>query len=201
MRHRRNVTSLTPDQRAAYVNAVLELKKKGRYDQYVHWHHHVMVPTVLPDEPKDAGYRNGAHLGPAFLPWHREFLLQLEDDLQAIDPSVTIPYWDWAADAARKDARTASIWQDDFMGGDGKEFDQWRVQTGPFAYKNGNWPVPSYPDDDLPGRGSSVSSPRSCPTSQPKTTWRSLWRRSITTRRTTTGAHSPSGSATASKAG
>lgn len=150
---RKNLTSLSSSERAAYVAAVLELKKKGVYDKYVHWHHHVMVPTVLPYEPRDANYRNGAHLGPAFLPWHREFLMQFEHDLRTIDSSLTIPYWDWTADAALKDPKTASIWQDDFMGGDGKESDEWRVQTGPFAYKNGKWPVPPYPDQDLPGNG------------------------------------------------
>jgi tyrosinase len=39
------------------------------------------------------------------------------------------------------------------MGGDGKEFDEWRVQSGPFAYKNGKWPVPPYPNEELPGPG------------------------------------------------
>lgn len=33
-----------------------------------------------------------AHQGPAFFPWHRELLLQFENDLQAIDSTVTIPY-------------------------------------------------------------------------------------------------------------
>src|SRR5207244_8723127 len=35
------------------------------------------------------------HGNPTFLPWHRELLRRLELDLQAIDSSVTIPYWDW----------------------------------------------------------------------------------------------------------
>ncbi|PTR06811.1 tyrosinase [Nitrosospira sp. Nsp5] len=36
---------------------------------------------------------NMAHGGPAFLPWHRAFLLALERELQVIDSFVTIPYW------------------------------------------------------------------------------------------------------------
>jgi hypothetical protein len=28
------------------------------------------------------------------------------------------------------------------MGGNGVETDNWRVATGPFAYRNGNWPIP-----------------------------------------------------------
>jgi len=33
------------------------------------------------------------HGGPQFLPWHRTYLLDLERQLQAIDPSVSIHYW------------------------------------------------------------------------------------------------------------
>ncbi len=150
---RKAVTSLTASEKAAYVAALLELKKLGKYDKYVHWHHHVMVPTVLPHEPRDANYRNGAHRGPAFLPWHREFLMQLEQDLRSIDSSIAIPYWDWTVDATLVDPSLAPIWNDDFMGGNGLETDEWRVQTGPFANNAGKWPIPSYPDEGLPGPG------------------------------------------------
>ncbi len=30
-----------------------------------------------------------------FLPWHRAYVLEFEKELQRIDSSVTIPYWDW----------------------------------------------------------------------------------------------------------
>jgi tyrosinase len=33
------------------------------------------------------------HSGPQFLPWHRTYLLDLERQLQAIDPSVSMHYW------------------------------------------------------------------------------------------------------------
>lgn len=33
-----------------------------------------------------------------FLPWHRIYLLQLEQALQSIDPTLALPYWDWTAD-------------------------------------------------------------------------------------------------------
>ena len=35
-----------------------------------------------------------------FLTWHRVYLYGFEKQLQDIDPTVTIPYWDWSADAA-----------------------------------------------------------------------------------------------------
>jgi tyrosinase len=34
-----------------------------------------------------------AHGRAGFLPWHRAYLLDLERELQLIDPSVTLPYW------------------------------------------------------------------------------------------------------------
>ncbi|MGN9914253.1 tyrosinase family protein [Phytohabitans sp. LJ34] len=36
---------------------------------------------------------NQAHGAPGFLSWHRAYLLDLERELQRIDPSVTLPYW------------------------------------------------------------------------------------------------------------
>jgi tyrosinase len=148
---RKNVRSLSAPERQALVNALLELKAQGKYDKFVHWHHHVMQPAVLPFEPRDANYRNGAHRGPAFLPWHREFLCQLETDLRAIDASVTIPYWNWTEDTA--DPAASPVWSEDFMGGDGVEADEWRVSSGPFSHANGKWPVPDYSGEGLPGPG------------------------------------------------
>ncbi len=148
---RKNVRSLADDERKVYVNALLELKKKGVYDKYVHWHHQVMVPSVHPYEPVDANYRNRAHRGPAFLPWHREFLMQVEGDLRTIDPTIAIPYWNWTEDAGTPDPGSALIWRDDFMGGNGLASDHSRVQTGSFAHKNNRWPVPAYPELPEPG--------------------------------------------------
>lgn len=148
---RKNVRSLTPGERQAFVNALLTLKAEGRYDKFVHWHHHVMQPAVLSFEPRDSLYRNGAHRGPAFLPWHREFLLQLETELRSVDPSLSIPYWDWTEDVDNPSA--SIVWSEDFMGGDGIESDEWRVATGPLAHQNGKWPVPDYSADGLPGPG------------------------------------------------
>jgi tyrosinase len=37
-------------------------------------------------------YQHGSQ---RFLPWHRVYLVQLEQLLQSIHPDVSIPYWDW----------------------------------------------------------------------------------------------------------
>jgi tyrosinase len=142
MKVRKNALSLDATQQKALTDAFLALKKAGRYDQYVHWHHAVMQATVLPMEPAHPDYRNGAHRGPSFLPWHREFLLQVEADLQGINSAITIPFWDWTADAKLDDAHKSPLWTDAFLGGNGVESDDWRVGNGPFAYASGNWPIP-----------------------------------------------------------
>jgi len=83
--------------------------------------------------------RNLAHRGPIFLPWHREFLRRFELDLQKEVSDVTIPYWDWAADANLRSpddetpAWTLSpIWTEDFMGGNGDPNNDEIVGNGPF---------------------------------------------------------------------
>lgn len=151
MNIRKEIRALTASEQLLFINTLLEMKRTGVYDKYVHWHHAVMVPTVHSYEPQDPTYRNGAHRGPAFLPWHREMLLQFEGDLQAINPAVTLPYWNWTLDAAAPEQ--SPLWSQGFLGGDGDPADQYRVQDGAFADKYGNWPVDSLPEDGLPGPG------------------------------------------------
>lgn len=117
---RKNQATLSPDEKSRFINAVLQLKANGVYDRYVRQHRDLFT----------AGIHNSA----LFLPWHREFLRRLELDLQAIDPTVNLPYWDWTVDRAL----TSSIWGNDFMGGNGVPAGG-AVQTGPFAFSTGRW--------------------------------------------------------------
>ncbi|SOD42556.1 tyrosinase family protein [Nitrosovibrio sp. Nv4] len=121
---RKNQSSLTPSEKSAFVAAVKALKASGDYDIFVAQHRAAFLAS--PNDP--------AHGGPAFLPWHREYLARFERALQEIDPSVSIPYWDWTVDRTA----TASIWNADFMGGNGTGGSQ-RVTTGPFAFSTGEW--------------------------------------------------------------
>jgi tyrosinase len=128
MRTRKNVKTLTEAEKKNFVHAVLALKKKpstlhpgntgfGRYDDYVEVHRNAQTAAM-----NQSGW---AHGGPAFLPWHREFILQFENDLTAIDAAVTLPYWDWTDTVANP--LTA-----DFLGGNGSGPDR-IVTDGPFA--------------------------------------------------------------------
>lgn len=41
-------------------------------------------------------FNNTIPARPAFMPWHRLFIVRLERELQALDPSVALPYWDFS---------------------------------------------------------------------------------------------------------
>ncbi len=128
---RKNVNSLSASEKANLITAIKALKANGKYNAYVQEHQAAM------DNPTPANIspftRNSAHRGPAFLPWHREFLRRLELDLQAEVAGVSLPYWDWATDAALADPSTAPIWANDLMGGNGSGAGN-IVQSGPFAF-------------------------------------------------------------------
>jgi tyrosinase len=78
------------------------------YDVLVFWHHQAMMLMTPPNQSD----RNAAHSGPAFLPWHRYFLIILEVFLQQAvnDADFRIPYWDWNADAELPNPNTSPIW-------------------------------------------------------------------------------------------
>jgi tyrosinase len=135
---RRNQATLTLAEKKAFVSAVLELKKRGRYDEFVQIHKEIMLWEAAADDGPRV-----AHRSPSFLPWHRKFLLDLELALQEIDPDVSLPYWDWSVDSTK----TASLWSEDFIGGNGDPGDDFKVTTGPFAYATGNWEIKVAVDD------------------------------------------------------
>jgi tyrosinase len=118
MNVRKNASLLSAAERRAFVDAVLGVKQK---------------PSLL------------HHQAAAFGPWHRALLVEFEKELQAVNPSVTIPYWDWTIDASP----TSTLWQPDFLGGNGTGADG-KVTDGPFADSAGQWIVRVKDDDQEP---------------------------------------------------
>jgi Common central domain of tyrosinase len=132
---RKNQAKLSQPEGDAFVAAVKKLKGiKGKegYDRFVEDHRKAFEEQPSP-----------AHFGPGFLPWHREFLLRFEIALQRIDPTVSLPYWDWTVD----NSKSSSLWGSSFMGGDGSPNERDRVTTGPFASNNG-WLLTILPSDE-----------------------------------------------------
>lgn len=129
---RPNAKSLNPEQRQAYVDAVLALKQKASpwaaglsvYDTFVLWHRDAFGCAV-----------NAAHMAPGFLPWHRAFLLLFDQELKEVDPDVTLPYWDWTVD----NQPDSYLWSDDFLGPNGDPANTQIVTSGPFA--QGSWVI------------------------------------------------------------
>ncbi|WP_077801497.1 tyrosinase family protein [Streptomyces sp. JHA26] len=124
---RKDAGTLTRTEKSRFVKALLELKRRGEYDEFVRMH----LAYFSPDG--ESGLR-AAHMAPSFLPWHRRLLLDLEEALRRVDSSVTIPYWDWTRDRTA----TSAPWTADFLGGNGRPSDR-QVTTGPFAHRTGDW--------------------------------------------------------------
>lgn len=97
VRVRKNANTLTAGERDRIVSAFAQLNNQGmgRFADFRDMH-------------TRAGDRE-AHGGPAFLPWHRAYLLDLEREVQAIDPSVSLPYW-------RFDQPAPNIFTPEFLG-------------------------------------------------------------------------------------
>jgi tyrosinase len=130
---RKNVVDLTPQEKAAFVNALQVLKNTipegstvSVIDQFAAVHVASMAfMSMSPENPADhdhtphahgpAAGTSPAHGGAAFFPWHREFNNRFEQALQSVDPNITIPYWDWT-DPESIDV----VFNSDFLGTNGQ---------------------------------------------------------------------------------
>lgn len=97
VRVRKNAVNLSTGERDRFLRALGTLNNQGlgRYADFRAIH----VSTATSE----------AHGAPGFLPWHRTYILDLERELQAIDPSVALPYW-------RFDQPAPSLFTPDYLG-------------------------------------------------------------------------------------
>jgi tyrosinase len=130
---RRNIYNLTPAAVTQLTSALNTLKSNGTYDMFIHRHHDAMMHASLMTN-ETGTLRNSAHRGPAFGPWHRWYLRDLELQLQTVTPGLTLPYWSWSADAALASPTAAPLWSASYIGGDGAGPND-LVPNGPFK----NW--------------------------------------------------------------
>ena len=97
VRVRKNAQTLSARERDRFLAALGTLNGggAGRFRDFRDMH----VAVASPEEHGNVG----------FLPWHRAYMLDLERELQAIDPSVTLPYW-------RFDQPAPNVFNRGFMG-------------------------------------------------------------------------------------
>uniref|UniRef100_A0A914MEB5 ShKT domain-containing protein n=1 Tax=Meloidogyne incognita TaxID=6306 RepID=A0A914MEB5_MELIC len=94
---------MTEDQRQRYHNALLQMKSNGLFDQIASVH-------------TTAVQTGSAHGGPAFHPWHREYLKRYEFALRMVDPSIALPYWDSTLDGALPTPADSILFSQELMG-------------------------------------------------------------------------------------
>ena len=123
-RVRKEWRSLTQAERCRYINAVVtastDPQYKECYDSLVNLHTNF--------------FSLGIHGKPLFFPWHRWYILEMENLLRKIDCRITVPYWDWSLESDRW--TQSIIWNDMCgFGGNGDPGTIGRlVSTGPFAW-------------------------------------------------------------------
>ena len=113
---------MTQVERCRYISVfhtvTTQAPYKSCYDQLIQIHR-VQFSTAI-------------HLESFFLPWHRWYILSLENLLRQIDCKVTVPYWDWSGES--QNWQNSIVWAPQCgFGGNGSP-----VTTGPFSDGN-NW--------------------------------------------------------------
>jgi tyrosinase len=98
VRIRKDANVLTMAERDRFTTALAKLNDQGRglFKDFREMHRQQLALAQ-------------AHGAPGFLSWHRAYLLDLERELQRIDPSVALPYW-------RFDGPAPNVFTPEFMG-------------------------------------------------------------------------------------
>ena len=123
---RKNQARLSGREWSALIDAVNAIQARGatrpNYRDFVEVHLRAMTG---PRSHEWGVHSMPGMLGRNFLAWHRQYLLRFERRLQEVDPSVTLPYWNWIANprlpaslnrpALLRRWRVRRQWQADFL--------------------------------------------------------------------------------------
>jgi len=83
---RKNIECLTPPELEALRSAIRRMRCYDTFHQYDQRSFRFWA---------DIHANNCQHGWEQFLSWHRLYLYNFEQQLQDIDPTITLPYWDW----------------------------------------------------------------------------------------------------------
>jgi hypothetical protein len=95
---RKNYKGMSDDQKKNFVSALYTLRINGVVENFAQIHARY--------------FTEGIHRTAHFLPWHREMLYRFEQELQKLDSSLSIPYWDSTAD----NSPSSPLWDNKFLG-------------------------------------------------------------------------------------
>lgn len=106
VRVRKNAEALSPRERSNFLNALAQwkripgLSRRTRFEDFYTAHGDAFPMGIHSDFGRMVSN---------FLPWHRAFLLNFERELQAVDPTVSLPYWKF-------DEGAPSLFSEEFLG-------------------------------------------------------------------------------------
>jgi hypothetical protein len=123
LRVRKNVKCLTREEYENFVYVIKKLYSNGVIDRFTKIHN-----TYWP-----AAHKFGEGLN-----WHRWFINELEKEMLKINPSVTMPYWEYMNEFSAPEK--SIIW--DLFGHAGNETNDYCIKDGPFAYQRVRYPKP-----------------------------------------------------------
>mmetsp|Transcript_57992 Transcript_57992/g.135608 ORF Transcript_57992/g.135608 Transcript_57992/m.135608 type:complete len:449 (-) Transcript_57992:298-1644(-) len=135
-RVRREIRSISLDEWQSIVTAMWAMKNEtmasgvSRYGAAFRSYDYFVVKHAVAQTDTRG---DQAHFGAHFITWHAAFVLEFENALLAIDPSIeALPYWD-------QTISEPSIFSETYFGVDPDSSTSYQVTTGKFAY----WPIAS----------------------------------------------------------
>jgi tyrosinase len=120
---RKNIKCLTESERKKFIDVFKKLYDTGVIDEFTKIH-----STNWP----------GAHKFTEGIIWHRWITNELEKKMLEIDPTVTLPYWQWLESFAAPEKDIIFEW----FGHAGNENNDYCVTDGAFANQKVNYPEP-----------------------------------------------------------
>ncbi|CDW52607.1 Tyrosinase domain containing protein [Trichuris trichiura] len=130
---RREYRDLTKKERDAFHQCLRRMNTEkidgvSKYDLFGKLHNIDLAPA--------------SHVGPAVLPWHREYLRRFETAMRRIDSTVSLPYWDPTIEARLENCSDSTLWSNELMGscyGSDRSSSftrrEWYTSTEPFEFK------------------------------------------------------------------
>jgi hypothetical protein len=163
---RRNIMSVSTQEKQRFVNAIVELNKRyfpGARTDFPAGH---VSYWFKMDEIHQATHVHG---GPAFLPWHRELCNYFESLLRQVDPDLSLHYWDWNQDISplfplfgNMSGEAGEPWLSAKFYDPAAPGDNWRdesIHSNPFTPTwTGSYPLHANPADPPKNRARNVQS-------------------------------------------